>query len=393
MKRKLPAAAVVLLDVLLFAVMLLTFAYFHHVRMFISGDNESERQVERTFERTTTVRTPEPDTGGEHTHTDDGSGYCAECGECLLDTSGMFAEAFPHVFIQDTETVSLTDDDGIREYALANSLELVSEPDSEYIALYRSHDVYVTLHEINTDMYFEGTGRTYYVQYYVYDIYVRNIENIFTVDVDSRVDMEELIAQGEEYSGGSVIAASNGDYIGNKRHCLIAERNGNLYRYSDYVESDVCVLYYDGSMETYTPDTFDFDAITENNPYQIWNFGPELIDGDGNVKESYDKSSYDNDIINSRHPRTALGYHSPGHYSIVVVDGRSSDSQGVRIVQLAQIMKDLGCVKAYNMDGGDSSQSYMLGEYIRIDESRSEQRRLYDIICIGETEQNHEKID
>jgi exopolysaccharide biosynthesis protein len=76
------------------------------------------------------------------------------------------------------------------------------------------------------------------------------------------------------------------------------------------------------------------------------------------------------------------------------VDGRSSDSQGVRMIQMAEIYYSLGCKVAYNLDGGDSAQAYFNGEMIRIDEERENsgdrQRELFDIVCIGEIRKNGE---
>jgi exopolysaccharide biosynthesis protein len=181
----------------------------------------------------------------------------------------------------------------------------------------------------------------------------------------------------------------NGDYIGNTNYCLVAERNGSLIRSSKYIESDICVLYYDGSMETITPKAYDLEKIKSKNPYQIWNFGPSLLDENGKALTKY--SSGTDKLIDKRHPRAALGYYEPGHYSFIVVDGRSDDSQGVRMVQLGRLFEELGCSAAYNMDGGDSAQAYFGYTMIRGDEERGDdQRNLYDIICIGEVKKHED---
>jgi len=58
-----------------------------------------------------------------------------------------------------------------------------------------------------------------------------------------------------------------------------------------------------------------------------------------------------------RHPRTAIGSDEEGKTLIlVVVDGRQPDfSEGMNLYELAQLMKELGCWQATNMDGGGSS--------------------------------------
>ena len=56
------------------------------------------------------------------------------------------------------------------------------------------------------------------------------------------------------------------------------------------------------------------------------------------------------------HPRTAIGVDSDtGEVLILVVDGRSSRSRGYTMVELANLMIDLGADEAINLDGGGSS--------------------------------------
>ena len=332
-------------------------------------------------------------------HTPGSNGYCTGCNMCMFDMSGDFGAAFPEMFAYD-KTVTLTDDTEIREYAEKSGITLQDHPDGKFISLYRSHDIFVSLLEVNTKLYYEGTNKTYYVQYFVYDIYVRNIENMFTVTTEKRdYSTEELIAKGEETSGGPVIATINGDYLGNKNHCLFALRNGSLLRSPEvsknqYLESDACILYFDGTLETISPNEYTAEKLAEikaGRPYQIWNFGPSLLDENGKAISEYDESSYDDHVIDERNPRAALGYYQPGHYSFIAVDGRSDDSQGVRMVQLARLFEELGCKVAYNMDGGDSAQAYFGYEMIRGDQERGDdQRNLYDIICIGEVQKDED---
>jgi hypothetical protein len=59
-------------------------------------------------------------------------------------------------------------------------------------------------------------------------------------------------------------------------------------------------------------------------------------------------------------PRTALGVISPLHYLFIVSDGRTDESTGLSLLQLAELMKELGCRTAYNLDGGGSSTIWSL---------------------------------
>lgn len=418
-KKLYPWYVLVISDILLTSAILCTFCYFHHVRMlwglgtpkertenayvFTRGSEAAENGVPPTpGENIPDVTEPLPaasegditgDTepppsdaeaataGAEHlTHTLGDNGRCAVCGAAVLDLSGDFGASFPAMFIQNGESVTLSDGKSITDYALENGIGLDNTVDGEYIALYRSHNIFLAIKEVN------GVISDDPVQYFIYDIYVRNIENLFSgYTLNSRYPADRLIEKTESERDVSVVAAVNGDYIANLNHCLLCERNGTVLRdVPEVIESDICVLYYDGTVETFTPSEYDWEKIKNNNPYQIWNFGPKLLDGDGNVIKKFDLNAYDNDVIDSRNPRTSFGYYEPGHYNLVVVDGRSKDSLGVRMDGLAEIQHQLGCKAAYNMDGGDSTQAYFMDTVIRESEKRDVQRKLSDIICVGE---------
>lgn len=57
-----------------------------------------------------------------------------------------------------------------------------------------------------------------------------------------------------------------------------------------------------------------------------------------------------------RHPRTAMGYTQNGGLIILVIQGRFPKlAEGATLQQEAQILKDLNCWEALNLDGGGSS--------------------------------------
>lgn len=336
-------------DVLLIAVILLTFSYFHHVRAMWGLDGGNK--VIGSF-----------------------AGSGEEPGKAV---SEMFLQG------DDESVVSLQSDGEIRAYAKAQGFPLYDKEESLYLALYRSQNIYMTVREVNTELYRAATKKSYTVRFYHYDVYVKSVENLFTQTLNSAVSFEKLVGDAEAFSKNPVIGAVNGDYTSNKNHCLVAVRNGDLLRQSEFIESDIGVLFYDGTMETFTPSTYDWLYISERQPYQIWNFGPSLLDEEGNPRTTFDNNAYDSNVLGAKHPRTAIGYHEPGHYALVVADGRKDGISGMYIDVLAGLMHDLGCVVAYNMDGGDSSQAYLNGELIRTAE-RDEQRKLSDIICVGE---------
>jgi hypothetical protein len=221
------------------------------------------------------------------------------------------------------------------------------EPDDENaVGTYSDDNLRISVSEHHTDD----------AVYFVADVWVRNILGFKTAFV------------GDKYKGGyelpsdtarkhSAILSLSGDCY-RARNDGIVIRNGVLYR--DTLSGDVCILYADGTMESYYESQFNLDAAVARGAYQGWSFGPKLIDN-GQVPSSFNTS----DAIMNHNPRSAIGYFAPGHYCLVYVDGRQADySRGLTMEELSQTMIDLGCVDAYNLDGGQSSMMTFQGEVI-----------------------------
>lgn len=74
------------------------------------------------------------------------------------------------------------------------------------------------------------------------------------------------------------------------------------------------------------------------------------------------------------------------HYVFVVSDGRTEESEGLSLLELAEFMDRLGVETAYNLDGGGSSTMYFNGEIINnpTTSGRSiQERSVSDIVYIG----------
>jgi exopolysaccharide biosynthesis protein len=63
-------------------------------------------------------------------------------------------------------------------------------------------------------------------------------------------------------------------------------------------------------------------------------------------------------------PRTAIGQRADGAILLLVVNGRSVESLGATLDDLAYIMLSYGAVNATNLDGGSSSLMIVDGEYL-----------------------------
>ena len=178
------------------------------------------------------------------------------------------------------------------------------------------------------------------------------------------------------------ILAINGDYYGFRDTGYVI-RNGILYRdtMSSQTAQDL-VIYEDGSMKIIREGDVTAEELLDEGALQVYSFGPGLI-VDGEITVTADAEVAQS--MNSN-PRTAIGYISPLHYVMVVSDGRTSESAGLSLLQLAEIMDQLGCEQAYNLDGGGSTTMYFNGEVINNPTSngkRSKERSVSDIVYIG----------
>lgn len=82
-----------------------------------------------------------------------------------------------------------------------------------------------------------------------------------------------------------------------------------------------------------------------------------------------------------RHPRTAVGIKADGTVVLVVVDGRSTDSRGMTLVELARFLLDEGVVTALNLDGGGSSTMVVRGKVVN-DPSDGRERSIANALMI-----------
>ena len=179
------------------------------------------------------------------------------------------------------------------------------------------------------------------------------------------------------------ILAINGDYYGFRDEGFVM-RNGYLYRdtpRSGYGNDDL-VIYEDGTFAIVDEANSDAQALADEGAVQIFSFGPGLVeDGEITVNEATEVEQ-----AMRSNPRTAIGMIEPLHYLLVVSDGRTDESEGLTLMEIAQVMQDLGCQTAYNLDGGGSSTMWFMGEVVNVptDGRSIRERSVSDIVYIGE---------
>lgn len=181
-------------------------------------------------------------------------------------------------------------------------------------------------------------------------------------------------------SAGAILAI-NGDYYGVQESGYVL-RNGVLYRDTPVSGKEDLVIFADGSFRIIREDEISAQSLLEAGAEQILSFGPALVEnGEVSVEKGQEVSR-----AKSSNPRTAIGMLGENHYVFVVSDGRTSDSQGLSLYELAEFMQSLGVTTAYNLDGGGSSTLYFNGQVVNqptTNGKKIQERSVSDIVCIG----------
>lgn len=177
------------------------------------------------------------------------------------------------------------------------------------------------------------------------------------------------------------ILAINGDFYGAQESGYVI-KNGTLYRNTKKNNQEDLVIYKDGSFEIVSEDDITAEELLEKGAYNVLSFGPALIEND-EIKVT---STTEVAKSMTSNPRTAIEIIDKKHYVFVVSDGRTTESKGLTLYQLATFMKNLGVKTAYNLDGGGSSTMYFNGKVINnptTNGNKISERSVSDIVYIG----------
>lgn len=223
--------------------------------------------------------------------------------------------------------------------------------------------------------------REYDTSIYVADIVLSSPGYLQTAFAQNAYGRNVTEKTSEIAESAGAILAINGDYYGAQEDGYVL-RNGVLYRDTATSGQEDIVIYEDGSFAIINEEDVTAEELLADGAQQILSFGPALVE-DGAVVVSEDDEV---GKAKTSNPRTAIGIMDALHYMFVVSDGRTDESAGLSLSQLAEFMQGLGVVTAYNLDGGGSSTMYFNGEVINnpTTSGRSiKERSVSDIVYIG----------
>lgn len=216
---------------------------------------------------------------------------------------------------------------------------------------------------------------------YVADVQIADISLLKTALAGNTYARNLTETTSVQAANAGAILAINGDYYGAQERGYVL-RNGVLYRASAQSGTDALVIGADGNFRIITEGETSADTLVREGAWQVLTFGPALVK-DGQVTVS---SSDEVGRAMTSNPRTAIGQISKGHYLLVVSDGRTKESTGLSLRQLAELMQSLGTQVAYNLDGGGSSTMVFQGRVVNSPTTNGRsirERSVSDIVYIG----------
>ena len=235
--------------------------------------------------------------------------------------------------------------------------------------------------------YSDNKSKITVTQYRAYDsnIYVADVEvtdgtSILSAFANNTYGRNITDTTSDMAEENNAVLAINGDYYGARQSGYVI-RNGVVYRNQGSNGEDM-VISKDGTLSFISESDTTTDSLIQKQAWQVLSFGPVLV-------ENGEVAVTENDEVGmamASNPRTAIGTVAKNHYLFVVSDGRTSESAGLSLYELANFMKSLGATNVYNLDGGGSSTMVFQGEVVNnptTNGNKISERAVSDILYIG----------
>ena len=224
--------------------------------------------------------------------------------------------------------------------------------------------------------------RAYDSNIYVADVEVTDGTSILSAFANNTYGRNITDTTSDMAEENNAVLAINGDYYGARQSGYVI-RNGVVYRNQGSNGEDM-VISKDGTLSFISESDTTTDSLIQKQAWQVLSFGPVLVEN-GEVAVS------ENDEVGmamASNPRTAIGTVAKNHYLFVVSDGRTSESAGLSLYELANFMKSLGATNVYNLDGGGSSTMVFQREVVNnptTNGNKISERAVSDILYIGKS--------
>ena len=213
---------------------------------------------------------------------------------------------------------------------------------------------------------------------YVAHVRMREV-NSFRSGVSARYDIAMAIESPWRLARNyRAVLAVTGDNINNADISFkgILIRSGILY--ADNGGDDTMVIGDDMTMRVYhRREVLGLDLL-DSGVLASYSFGPILVEN-GQVNPNAGKHR-----VFKENPRCGVGMVEPGHFVVIVSDGRDPDrAYGYTLQEFAQVFANEGVQIAYNLDGGSSAAMVFMGEAVNRHTVGGKQRSWADCLMWG----------
>lgn len=178
-------------------------------------------------------------------------------------------------------------------------------------------------------------------------------------------------------SAANAVVASNADFYGWRQSGLTVYQRQLFRNSADKL--DTCFVTAGGDMLFSRAGELGSDAaveqyIADNDVLFSLSFGPVLVDK-GELQQC---ESYPIGEVNQEYSRAGIGMTGDLHYLLMTVNHTDSRPRAT-VNEFARFMYTKGCIKAYNLDGGQTSEITILGKPVNYIDFGAE-RPVSDII-------------
>lgn len=196
--------------------------------------------------------------------------------------------------------------------------------------------------------------RKYNTNIHVYETSLNELVK-FDLGVRKKLERVSSIVKNKVNSGDKVALGINGGFFnfdGSSEHLGLFISEGLYFSppNPDFMEF---IFFKDGHTNIVNYTAYDRAELSKLQKIAHWAVSTSyslVINGKIDIRNG-EKFSHSTE----RHPRTMIGQKANGNFILAVTDGRVGNSKGLTAKEQAQIMLDLDCFNAGNLDGGGSS--------------------------------------
>lgn len=108
---------------------------------------------------------------------------------------------------------------------------------------------------------------------------------------------------------------------------------------------------------------------------------PQLIKN-SRIDITWEQEKSSKAFVETRHPRTAVAKLKDGKFLMLTADGRTDQSAGLDLYDLAAYFLELGATDAMNLDGGGSTTMFLDGKVVNKPSDKEGERKVGDAILV-----------